>query len=99
MPSYDEVKTADRRLMILQLLQQERDYRLNDREMQMMLKQTGNDTSCDALRNELNWLAEQDLVDVYALESLKVATLKQRGSDAATGLSVIDGVARPRPAL
>lgn len=50
------------------------------------------------MRNHLNWLEEQGLVQIERLsDGFMVAKITQRGLDVANGEAVVDGVKRPRP--
>jgi len=91
------VQAESRRLMILQLLAADSDYSANDTLLQEMLAMQGNGVSLDAVRTDLAWLAEQDLLVLRDLPGCKVASLRSRGVDVANGLAVVPGIARPRP--
>mgnify|MGYP001497775616 CR=1 FL=1 len=91
MNSFAEHVTADRRLVVLRLLEQAPDYRGNAFLLQRALDGFGHAVGMDRLGTDLAWLAEQDLLKL-------IATLTQRGADVAHGRVVVPGVARPAPA-
>ena len=94
--SYKSIITADMRLAILRLLEQDTDYAHNEYVLQRALEQLGHSISADRLRTELRWLEEQQLITIDG-GSVCVAKLTSRGVDAALGRARIDGIARPRP--
>lgn len=57
----------------------------------------GHNVSRDIVLAELFWLAEQGLVTLDDLGSMKVATLTGRGQDVALGRAVVPGVKKPVP--
>jgi len=97
MNGFAELMDADRRLVILRTLEEDAGYRLNESVIQSCLQALGHDVSRDRVRTDLQWLAEQGLVELETVVSVLVATLTQRGSDAACGRAVVPGVKRPRP--
>ena len=97
MNSFPELVNADRRLVILRILEEDDGYSLNESVIQSVLEALGHSVSRDRVRTELRWLEEQGLVTLKEVVSVQVATLTSRGSDAATGRAVIPGVKRPRP--
>jgi len=94
--SYNDIITADIRLALLRLLEQDANYSHNEYVLQRALESIGHGISADKLRTELRWLEEQGLVAVTD-GSVFVAKLTARGADAALGRARIDGIARPRP--
>lgn len=88
---------ADARLCILQSLEADPGYDLNEHVLAAALQALGHGLSRDRLRGELAWLAEQGLVTVTEVSGIHVARLTARGADAARGRALIPGVARPRP--
>ncbi len=96
--SYEAYLSEDRRLVILRLLAEDRDYSLNDSVLQTALEQIGHGVSRDKVRADIDWLAEQELVTRRIVrEKIHVATLTQRGADVAAGLATCPGVKRPGP--
>ena len=97
MSSFAELVTGDIRLVILRCLNEDAGYYLNESMLQAMLEALGHNVSRDRVRTELAWLAEQGLITVTEVVGVQVATLTQRGADAATGRATVPGVKRPRP--
>lgn len=96
--SYAKRVTEQQRLVLLQALAQDPDYRTNDLILATWLDETGMTLSADKLRTELTWLEEQGFVTLAALGTLTIATLTNRGLDIAQGKTSAAGIARPRPA-
>jgi len=97
MNSFPELVNADRRLVILRILEEDEGYSLNESVIQSVLEALGHSVSRDRVRTDLQWLKEQGLVTVAEVVSVLVATLTARGADAATGRAIVPGVKRPRP--
>ena len=99
--TYTEDILALQRLTILQALLADPQYSVNDRILLQVIGARGPGLFLDALRAELRWLADRGLVklddgtggDVY------VAELTKRGVDVAKGLVIVEGIARPEPAV
>ncbi len=99
MNSFSEHVTADRRLVVLRLLEQAPDYRGNAFLLQRALDGFGHAVGMDRLGTDLAWLAEQDLVKVAQVGGVSIAALTQRGLDVANGRATVPGVARPAPGI
>jgi hypothetical protein len=97
--SFSEHVTADRRLVVLRLLEQAPDYRGNAFLLQRALDGFGHAVGMDRLGTDLAWLAEQDLVKVEQVGGVSIAALTQRGLDVANGRATVPGVARPAPGI
>ena len=97
MNSFSKLLDEDRRLVILRLLAEDPGYRANAYVLRPALQAMGHSVSMDRLEADLAWLAEQDLVRVERASDVTVATLTQRGADAARGLCTVPGVKRPEP--
>jgi len=97
--TYADLITADVRLLILQTLEQDAGYSHNEGILQSALRSLGHTLSRDQVRTQLQWLAEQELVQLFQTSGLHVATITARGLDVASGAASVPGVARPRPAL
>ena len=95
--NYADIVAADRRLVVLRLLEQAPDYRGNAYLLQSALTTFGHTVGMDRLATELAWLEEQGLLAVETVGSVTIATLTQRGADVAAGRSVVPGVKRPAP--
>lgn len=96
MTSYRDRVAADLRLAALQIIGAGGGAS-NHRILATELPGTGHDVGADRLRTELAWLAEQGLVDLAGSDTLTVATLTERGADAACGRITVPGVRRPAP--
>ena len=99
--SFADTLRADRRLVILRLLEQAPSYSANDSIMRTGLRDIGHDVPADVVRADLAWLAEQDLVHVElvhtSVKTIHVARLTERGLDVAAGRATVPGVSRPAP--
>jgi Fe2+ or Zn2+ uptake regulation protein len=95
--SYRDAVDADRRLVVLKLLEAAGGYRANAHLLQSALEGFGHSVSLDRVCADLDWLAEQGLLTVEHTGSVAIATLSQRGLDVAAGRSRVTGVKRPRP--
>jgi len=90
--------SADIRLRILQVLEDDVDYSHNEDVIRGLLAaRTAHQLSRDRLRTELYWLAEQGAVSVDDRDNLLVAKLTARGEDVALGRTRVPGINRPRP--
>lgn len=91
--------TEDQRLVILRSLA-DAGYDANESILDDCLALYGHKVSRDLVRNHLNWLEEQGLVQIERLASgFMVASITQRGLDVANGEAVMHGVKRPRPKI
>lgn len=100
--SYAEHLAEDRRLVLLRLLEQIPGYTANASVLQSGIARIGHHVSRDQVRTDLAWLEEQGLVSLEHLAQLgtsgvTVATLSERGADAARGRAAVPGVKRPAP--
>lgn len=95
--SYRDLVMADLRLVVLRLLADDADYQCNSSILQMAVEEFGHRVSRDQLHTELAWLAEQGLMTVSEIASVRVAKLTTRGLDVAQGRVVQPGVKRPGP--
>lgn len=96
MSSYEQVKTEDRRLVILLLLKESDGYRCNEFLLNDLLNERGHAVSQDRVRSDLDWLQEQGLLKVQDIHDTRIATINQRGVDVAGGRITVSGVKRPR---
>lgn len=92
-----EMLQADRRLVMLRVLNESAGYTANESIIDSALDTFGHKVSRDVVKNELNWLEEQGLIELENVYDTIVAKLTQRGIDVAEGQAVVDGVKRPRP--
>ncbi|MFZ4857921.1 MAG: ArsR family transcriptional regulator [Desulfuromonadaceae bacterium] len=95
--SFMDVLTSDIRLVILRALETDLGYSHNESIIHSILSEFGHKCSRDIVRAQLCWLQEQGLVTIKDVSGLYVATITQRGVDAATGAASIPGVKRPAP--
>jgi hypothetical protein len=91
------IQQERRRLAILQLLQKEPGYRLNDAIIQDLLSQLGQATPLSLVRTELAWLEQNGQLTTQELPGCTVAILLEAGADTGAGISYVPGIARPRP--
>ncbi|MCF7964009.1 MAG: hypothetical protein K9L79_00550 [Methylobacter tundripaludum] len=92
-----DIQSEHRRLMILQLLQKDPDYSINDTLLQQLLASLGYGVALAVVRADLAWLEQLSLIVTNPLPNCTVAILRNDGLDVATGVSVMPGIARPRP--
>lgn len=94
-----DIFTKDQRLVILRSLV-DAGYDANESILDDCLALYGHHISRDLVRNHLNWLEEQGLVQIERLgNGFMIAKITQRGLDVANGEAVVDGVKRPSPKL
>ena len=100
MSSYNEHFAKHLRLTVLRLLAEVGEYRLNASIITDAVTAHGLSASRAQVRTELAWLAEQGLVTTTEpAAGLVIATLTERGLDAAAGRASVPGVQRPAPRL
>lgn len=97
MSQFADLVIADRRLVILRLLEQAPDYQGNAYLLQSALGTFGHAVGMDRLVTDLHWLGEQGLVQFEQVGGVGIAKLTQRGADVAAGRSTVPGVKRPAP--
>lgn len=95
--SLKQLLQADRRLVMLRILNESAGYTANESILDSGLDAYGHKVSRDVVKNELSWLSEMDLITVETVAETKVATITQRGIDVAEGQAVVEGVKRPKP--
>ena len=94
--TFNQLKREDARRIILDLLAEAAGYDLSAAIIQTGLAQFGHRPSADQLKTELNWLAEQDYLNVETrADNILVAKLTQRGADVVEGRAAVPGVAKP----
>lgn len=94
---YQQLITENQRLAVLKFLRDDNDYTQNTSILQDALTAIGLDISRDKLETEVNWLAEQGLVEIEHYRTVTVVKLTGRGLDVAEGRALVPGVKRPRP--
>jgi hypothetical protein len=97
MSGFDDFQTERRRLLILRELTESSAYTAEENALRQRLEALGHAVSRDRLRSDLAWLAEQDLIILQTPGGVHVPSLAARGMDAARGLTVVPGVAKPLP--
>ena len=97
--NFNERLARDRRLVILRLLGEAPGYSANSSILHGLLGDFGHRVSRDNTATDIDWLAEQGLVEVEELAApgLRIVTLTKRGQDVAEGNAQVTGVARPSP--
>lgn len=96
MNTFAEHLSADRRLVILRVLQESAGFTANVYMLQTMVEQLGHVASVDLVRTDLAWLQEQGLLKLDVVADVPIAHLLARGEDVALGRAVVPGVKRPR---
>lgn len=97
--SFSDLVSQDRRLVILRLLAEDLDHKLNTSVLQDALDLIGHGCSRDCVETECAWLEEQGLVAVERVgrdNAVTVVRLTGRGQDVAEGRATVPGVKRPR---
>jgi len=94
---FAEFLAEDRRLVILRALEACGGYESNESLIATVVRQFGHVVSRDQVRTDFAWLREQGLVTIEEIEGLMIATLTQRGFEAATGIITTPGIKRPSP--
>ncbi|TDK65991.1 VpaChn25_0724 family phage protein [Sapientia aquatica] len=95
MPNFADYLRRDIRLLILRVLAELPAMKANSSVLRMALERFGHAITRDQVKTELRWLEEQGLVTIEDLDAVLVATLTERGTDAARGRSQVPGVAKP----
>ena len=92
-----DIFIKDQRLVILRSLV-DAGYDANESILDDCLALDGHNISRDLVRNHLNWLEEQGLVQIERLSNgFMIAKITQRGLDVANGEAVVEGVKKPLP--
>lgn len=94
--SFAVLVSQDRRLVILRLLAEDLDHKLNTSVLQDALDFIGHACSRDCVGTECAWLQEQGLVETEQVGPVTVVRLTGRGQDVAEGKATVPGVKRPR---
>jgi hypothetical protein len=93
-----KVQDGHVRLAVLRLLDELTAYQANDSVLHQAVNAMGLTCTRDQLRGHLSWLAEARLLTTLEpAAGIMVATLTERGSEVAKGLSLYPGVQRPSP--
>ncbi|MCM0018517.1 MAG: ArsR family transcriptional regulator [Tagaea sp.] len=83
------------RAAILRTLKTAPEYSANDSMLVDVIRFAGFAASRAQIRTEIAWLEEQGLLRAQTFDTLIVATLTERGEDAAAGRATVPGVKRP----
>ena len=94
--SFRQTEAQHQRRVILEVLQEDSSYSHNEVILKTALHSIGHNISSDTLNTQLNWLQEQQLVELDEVEGLTIVKLTQRGQDVATGATDVPGVMRGR---
>lgn len=97
MNSFAQLKTEDRRLVILRFLAEEPSYQLNTSILHSAVCSVGHSCSRDQVTSDCAWLDEQGLLACEINGLVTICTLTERGLDVAQGRAVVPGVKRPSP--
>lgn len=92
----DRLREA-RRLAILQLLAEAPGYETSAQVLYAALPGLGVAASADQVGTDLAWLAEQGLVSVTHIDTVRMARITPAGVDVTLARSHVPGVARPGP--
>lgn len=95
MKTFAERLIEDQRLVLLRVLAKMPQYKANSSVLAMAMDSFGHSVSRDFVRTQLAWLAEQGLLETDVMGPVLLATLTERGLDAAAGKVIVPGVARP----
>ncbi|WP_088158724.1 VpaChn25_0724 family phage protein [Achromobacter xylosoxidans] len=93
--TFSDFLRHDQRLVLLRLLAEMPSYRANSSVLAIALERYGHAMTRDQVKTELRWLEEQGLLGIEDLDTVLVATLRERGQDVATGRTTVPGVKRP----
>ncbi len=97
--SFREAESADRRLVILRILNESPGYEANSSVLRMALSWYGHTVSHDQLHEDLGFLSQRGLIGLRDMASIRVAVLSARGADVAQGRASEAGVKKPEPGL
>lgn len=97
MKDFEEHFNKHLRLTILEVLTAAPAYSANLKVLHSAIISLGFHVSFAKIEGQIDWLSDQDLVDVEHLHAVRVAVLTQRGLDVAAGNAVVTGVNRPGP--
>ena len=98
MKPFAEKLREDRRLVILRLLSEQPQYRMNSSNIYLGLNHLGVVGSRDDVLTDLHWLKDQGLLvleDVPEVPHLALCALTARGQDVAGGAARVPGVSVP----
>ena len=94
---YSEYANRDLRLVLLRALAMHPAFSANEVILAGEAEAFGHARSRDAIRNELNYLAEAGAVTLKDAGTVKVASLTRRGLEHVQGKTVLEGINQPSP--
>lgn len=98
--NFSEAVTANQRLVVLQVLQQDSAGTCNENVLRAALDMAGHrKLSPRRVRDLLHWLSGQGLAALEERAGLMLARITERGEDVALGGSAAPGVAAPGRSL
>lgn len=97
MNEFEKLRLQDRRLRLLQLLENEHRYSAHESRLQEGLDIFSHAVSADQVRTDVAWLEEQGLVKSRDVGGMVIAELTRRGLDVGRGRTIVPGVKRPEP--
>jgi len=95
MTDYARILREEARLVILKALAQQSNERLSSSILVEVLELYGINKERSWVHDELAWLADRDAVTLVDRDTVKVATLTERGKRHVDRHAVIEGVKRP----
>lgn len=95
--TFAKFQAEDRKLCLLLALQSAAGYSANHFLLHTFLDSMAHVVSHDVVKNDLQWLQDQDLVELAVEGDVTKATITTRGVDCANGRTAIVGVKRPMP--
>ncbi len=98
--TYNAYYLAQMRLAILRVLSELPGYGCNSSTLKDALKAWAFDIPSATFSAQLSWLADSGLISLEANQikpSIKMLKLTERGLDVASGLTKVEGVAKPSP--
>ena len=97
MTSFGQLRNADMRLAILQILDDDSGEQ-NEIYICMALARVGHAPGLQELRDEIAWLTNERCVQLHSHASGVRVSITTKGADAARGRISVPGVLRPDPA-
>ncbi|MDR1890147.1 MAG: ArsR family transcriptional regulator [Zoogloeaceae bacterium] len=86
----------DVRLVLLRILSELPGYAANSSVLANLLDQMGHRQTREAVKDDLRFLAGENLVTLETAQSVLLATLTERGQEIVEGRLTVSGVARPK---
>lgn len=93
--AFQDRLNEQQRILILQLLNEDSDYELNNQLLQKGLEMFGHNISLDKVNTEVAWLEEQGCVTTEGVGAMTLVTLTAKGIDVAMSRSHVPGIDRP----